>query len=268
MTRNDAQPDRPRIIYVDRTYDSFPQDQFAKVIADVLGASYEVDAGFNLGPWVVERIRQALATRPYSAFVTHAPNDPGKPSYGGTIEVLHDIRMEADMPVIAYTGATGQALFSIGTYVDHIIPKTANCRRDIVSITSSLAALIERYRNRSEPPPPVFVTQDGFTTVELAVNLMGGFDPVAAYHVYQECENYPRRVLLQRIGDPPDSEPLDCKQPMRMYLLTAYEGTKVRLSVEGEDAAATRLANRLYGGLTSRYAFDMKWDRFDLAVGQ
>jgi phosphotransferase system HPr-like phosphotransfer protein len=268
MTRNDAQPDRPRVLYVDRTYDSFPQDQFAKVIADVLGANHEVDADFNLGPWVVERIRQALATRPYSALVTHAPNDHGKPSYGGTIEVLHDIRMAVDMPVITYTGATGPALYSIGEYVDRVIPKTMNCRKDIDAITSSLAALIERYQNRGEPPPPVFVTQDGFTTAELAVNLMGGFGLLAAYHVYQECENYPRRVLLQRIDEPTNSETLDCKQPLRLILLMAHEGARVRLSVEGEDAAAMTLANRLYGGLTSRYAFDMKWDRFDLAVGQ
>jgi hypothetical protein len=157
---------------VDRTYDSFPQDQFAKVIADVLGASYEVDAGFNLGPWVVERIRQAMATRPYSALVTHTPNDPGKPSYGGTLEVLHEIKKTVDIPVIAYTGATGFILCCIWEYVDRLIEKSMDCSRDLQEIASSLKRLLERYKNRREPSPPTIVCERGSTVVELEIGLL------------------------------------------------------------------------------------------------
>ena len=43
--------------------------------------------------------------------------------------------------------------------------------------------------------------------------------------------------------------------------LFAPEGAEVLLSVEGSDLMAENLARRLYGAITSRYAFDMKWDR-------
>jgi hypothetical protein len=47
---------------------------------------------------------------------------------------------------------------------------------------------------------------------------------------------------------------------MQLIRLMAIEGARVRLSVEGVDAAAMVLTKRLCGGLISRYAFNMKWD--------
>lgn len=62
----------------------------------------------------------------------------------------------------------------------------------------------------------------------------------------------------------PDHEPIpyNCKDMLKLMGLLAPEGTEVLLSVEGIDPAAKKLARHLYGGITSRYAFDMKWDRF------
>ena len=84
----------------------------------------------------------------------------------------------------------------------------------------------------------------------------------------RQLVGYPSQVLVRRVGEVEESEPADCKWLTQLLPLIAHEDMRVLLSVEGEDAAAVRLAKRLYGGLTSRYAFDMKWDRFDSATSR
>jgi hypothetical protein len=69
-------------------------------------------------------------------------------------------------------------------------------------------------------------------------------------------------VTLASLAPDGDPTPHNCKDAFKLLNLFAPEGTEVLLSVEGIDPTAEQLARRLYSGITSRYAFDMKWDRF------
>jgi len=244
-----AQPSRPSILYVDRS-SSDPRACEARLsVAAALGQHYEVEARCDLGRWALDRLRSALATRPFDAMVTHVPNDPGKPSYGESLSVLRDINKLVGIPVIAYTGATGFVLALME--VDRIVLKSRDCREDARTIHSHLEHLLRNRREEIDPPPPVLVKGQGRTSVEAFVNRAGGLGLRGTCALCEECKKYARWVKARRLDADAETPAVDCKNVFEVLLLAAGEGSRVLISVEGEDAEAEEIARHVYGVLTS-----------------
>jgi len=259
----EGQSRKPPVLYIDRRYDSLREDSFAVIIAASLRGQYDVETGFNLGPWAVSLVQARLAANPFAAIVTHVPFDPGTPSYGQSLDVLHKLKLAADIPIIAYTGAKGPILSSTWEYVDHIVEKSHSIGKDAEEIGEQLKRLLHQYKTRPEPQPPDIVRAEGKTTIRVRVHLNVGLAWLAGHHLAKQCESYPGEVTLASLAPDGDPTPHNCKDAFKLLDLVATEGTEVLLSVEGIDPAAEQLARRLYSGITSRYAFDMKWDRFE-----
>ncbi len=83
----------------------------------------------------------------------------------------------------------------------------------------------------------------------------------------EECGKHTRQVKIWRTD--PDRDPcvVNAKSIMELVLLEARERARVMISVDGEDPEAQCIARRLYGALTSRYGFDLKFDRFESPEG-
>ena len=261
-TTPDGSSCRPSVLYIDRYYDSPREDSFAAAIAAALRNQYDIECRFDMGPWAVDLVQSRLATNPFAAIITHVPNDSGQPSYGQSIDVLHRLKLAAEIPIIAYTGATGMVRLSIWQYTDCIVEKSSNIAADAKQIGEELEWRLRLYKDRPLPQPPEIEQADGRTTVRARVHLNGGIDMSAAYLLAKECQSYPGRVTLESLEPDHDPIPYNCKEILGLAQLLAIEGAEMLLTVEGIGPAAEKLTCRLYGGLTSRYTFDMKWDRF------
>jgi phosphotransferase system HPr-like phosphotransfer protein len=212
---------------------------------------------------VVELIKKKLSADPFDILVTHVPHDPGSPSYGTSLCALQDIKLLIDMPIIAYTGATGMIQCSISGIADRIVDKSDYIRKDLERIEYLIEYLVKKYRTPRNPEPPVIFSKDGFTMVKVRINLIGGMLS-GIVGVAEECQKHHGAALMQQVDKGEDSPWRNAKKPIELLLLGALEEQEVLIKVQGEDAEAERVIRRIYGVLTSRYSFDLKPNRFEI----
>ncbi len=254
---------RMRLLYVDRYYPETPAYAKYLTILNGLQRDYDVEAEFNLDQHTVLTVKNALAKKPFDAIVTHVPNDPGRPSYGESLEILSQLRAMASVPIIAYTGADGIVLLVIASYTDAVIEKSADPQRDLKAIVSYLEGFLGGQKDRVTVSPPAIRQADGMTTVDVKVTLVGGLELRGAREVWEECRAFKGKVMLRRLNVVDESRTADGRDFFDLLCLNAHEGCELRISVEGTGPEEERLARRLYGGLTSRRVCDMHMDQFD-----
>ena len=182
------------------------------------------------------------------------------------MDILAIIKKIQDIPIIAYTGADNCAaiysLFMEAGGVDYIIHKHSYAE-DERKIHEVLSHLLQKY----ESPPqiiecPVLAMVNGYTNTTVNVLLNGGIGWISLGAIIEECSRYPGKVWFKR-DDLEDAKPRDGKNSFDIVQLCISEGDYVTILVEGEDKKAQKLARRLYSILTSRYAFNINFERFE-----
>jgi len=95
-------------------------------------------------------------------------------------------------------------------------------------------------------PDPETRTEDGFTVADVVVRIgpHGLATVKSASKLVERCSRYTRGVFLLRV-QPPNQHAFghgySCKQIIQMILSEAYDGTLVRVKVEGEDDRAEEI---------------------------
>ncbi len=130
---------RDRILYVDRE-DSADSDCRRRILRD-LQTDYDVDGVIGLTRDVVDLVRQAGASRPYEAIITHVP--PGGGGYRDSLDIIAEIIRSTDAPVIAFTSALGGDFFQISQYVDIAVQKS-NVLQDLILLREALGRSVGR----------------------------------------------------------------------------------------------------------------------------
>ena len=243
-----------RMLFVDRNYDVERWQAKFEYIAESLRKKYDVQTYRNLDFGVVDMIRQAIAEKPFDVLVTHVPYGREK-SYGGSLDILQDVRKVSNIPIIAYTGA-GISLETISSFmgsgiVDEIIEKSPDCERDIRDICNQTEQLIREYRHQlSHSDAPQIITKDGFMTSKVKSK---GFTPGRATRIVNHCKEYPKITLLKKTGLDDKEYTCDGRSVFGVFILNPFKGEKVTISIEGEDEKARQLLLRLCGLFDSQY---------------
>jgi phosphotransferase system HPr (HPr) family protein len=102
---------------------------------------------------------------------------------------------------------------------------------------------------------------NGVTMAVVTINLDCGFGPMKCTCDFStECERYKRSITLEKEDDP--GMKVDAKSMMQLTMLTSPKGTRLRITVEGEDDAARCIAFRLASALegTDTYNLDFNDD--------
>jgi phosphotransferase system HPr (HPr) family protein len=250
-----------RILYVERKWSATHAQAEYLTVLDGLEERYKVETRFDLSEGIVDFVRNEQAEDPFDAIVTHVPNQRGNiASYDGSMQILHELRTMLDIPIVAYSGATGLGATASDDYVDGYVSKSRDAEKDLEAIIRALERAWDYLENQPCVGPPVMIEIEGRITVEAVVNSTSGLALAVSARIVKDLSDVERDVTLART-DRPDLI-INCKEMMALMTLEAYEGTSVRISVEGTDAEARRVASRLYGGITSRYGCDMKFDSF------
>jgi phosphotransferase system HPr-like phosphotransfer protein len=270
-----TQSKRKRILYVDRTYpDGSTASLQVFLVASALGRTYDVDRAFDLDHHVSNMVVWALSSDPYAALVTHVlDRDTPGPSlfswpvdrYWKSLEIIERIKAAADIPIIAYTGASERASgYFCDCGVDEVITKSGDIQADILHLERRLERWLKDYRKGPPPvPPPVIRKWNGYTTTEVTVTIRTGLSILSAGRLLKRCLRYPGEILASKCGDSGPGEPASLKDPMGTLCLEAFAGSRLRIAVQGEHEEAERLAREIYSALSAKYAFSMDFHRFD-----
>ena len=269
MNAKDVTSKRKRILYVDRG--PLP-------LTKPLGKKYDVDPYKNLDYGVVDLIRQL--NRRFDAMITHIPHKSiGRVSfislesiflaqaYGESLQILRQIKMIVDIPIIAYTGAgDSPAIYSVFMEdggIDHILHKSRNLSQDVQEIHTALRELFLKYEQILQlPSPPSLRTDNGYITVDVRININGGAGLSSAAKISQECQRYLKEVWFKKSGSE-DSTSCNAKNVLDFLAMPPEEGEIITILVKGEDEEAKRLARRLYSAFSCRYSFTIDFDRFE-----
>jgi phosphotransferase system HPr-like phosphotransfer protein len=261
---------KKQILYVDQ--DSLPLARFLK-------EKYCLATYRNLDSGVVELIRQSLSFKKFDAIITHLPHRPINnvryfpiesvliaDTYGKSLEILRRIKMIMDLPIIAYTGAgEAPAIYSVFMEeggIDHIVHKSMELHRDAQEIHNALENLFQKYEKIAQhTSPPQLYTENGYTAVEVRINLNGGAGLSSATKISQECQRYPEEVWFRK-SNSEDNNSYNGKELLDLLAMCPKEGQMITIQVKGEGEKAERLLRRLYSAFSSRYSFTIDFDRF------
>lgn len=275
---------KERILYIDRDYpvDTTGYKAFF-YIAGALKKEYELATYKDLDGGVIDLVRLELSKRKFSALITHVPHSRSSPSsydlpfFRGTIEtesayreslnIIRQIKMINDIPIIAYTGA-GNSSAVYGVFmeeggVDCIVHKTLNFKDDFREIQDVLENLLRKYKQIPfDIPKPVLRTENGYTVTEVRVNLSEGVGFLSATAISKECHSRPGSIFFRKLEEAEGKEPCDGENILELMSIASREGTKIIILVKGEDGNAKSKALRLYSAFSSRYSFAVDFERF------
>lgn len=122
------------VLYVDCDYATDSSGRKAHTyITKSLRKKYSLDVYENLDEGVIDLVRKGLSSKRFSAIVTHVPygrlSNPSdnlryfretvetQGAYGRSLNILRQIKMIDDIPIIAYTGA-GDSPAVIGIFME------------------------------------------------------------------------------------------------------------------------------------------------------
>lgn len=125
----------------------------------------------------------------------------------------------------------------------------------------------------ADEPKPQLRIEGGYTVIDdVTVKLRIGFFSLPCALISKECSLYPRSVYIAKTAVNPEdalrghhidentaaqlrgSDPrvgIDARSIMDLMMLMAQPGDRLRIAVEGSTEEATRLALRLYSGITT-----------------
>jgi phosphotransferase system HPr-like phosphotransfer protein len=149
-------------------------------------------------------------------------------------------------------------------YADAVVMKTNDVRADAQAVLANLLALREKYKEL-QPPPPAPSHANGWTVCEATCHLSSGLGLLAIGAIREEVEKADRAARLAMISPEGVAKEVDCKSAYEVATLFVFEGARLRLSIEGTDDLAERAARRIYGILTSRFACNLRPERFEQA---
>lgn len=274
---------RKRVLFVYRDY---PPDttryKATGHIHETLRGKYDLDTYPNLDSGVIELIRSNPSSDKFDAIITHVPYSRSYTSsslryfremietesvYGESLNILRQIKMIDDIPIIAYTGA-GNSPAVCGVFmeeggIDYIVHKTLNFKDDLRNIQSALENLLQKYKQIPlDIPKPILRIENGYTVTKVRVNLNEGVGFLSATAISKECQSYPGNIFFRKSEEAEEKEPCDGENILELLSMAPQEGAKISILVEGEDANAKRHALRLYSALNCRYYFMMDFERF------
>jgi len=276
-----------KILFVYRDYPSDTSGYKATMhIIESLKEKYEVVIYCDLDEQVINLISSVSPDKQFSAMVTHVPykSSSGRTlgvshfmrerielseAYQDSLLILRQIKILMDIPIIAYTGAGESpiiaSVFWEGGGVDHIVSKTTDLQKDSKEIISVLGTLIQHYEKLPLTiPDPVIETEDGFSVVEVRVNLNAGVGLVSAAAIAKECNGYKGKVLLRKLDNTQKTETYDAKTTLGFLSAPILEGEKINILVEGSDEKAKSLIKRLYFAFSARYPFTMNLKKLEV----
>jgi hypothetical protein len=248
-----------RLLLIDRQYpiDSVPHRN-AQIILRGLQHSYRVDAHVQLDEHVPHLVLNAAHERLYDAIVTHLPFER---SYAFSFMILAAIKHLADIPIVAYTGATASDIgWDDNGAPDAIVFKTSSAECDLATIKEHLGLFIAQKELPTQPlQPPTFRVEGASITVELTVGLNAGITPCVALQIFRRCRNFPGRAYAQALDSPEPDELLDLSDFMQVCMFAAAwphrrAGARIKITLEADAEAAQILAQDLAKGLTSRWS--------------
>ncbi|MGE0145570.1 MAG: AAA family ATPase [Planctomycetota bacterium] len=248
-----------RILWIDRL-EPRGLPRIERILA-ALSNEFAIDFRFDLDARAVELLALAMANDPsaYAAVVTHAPPDPAYDVPARRIREIHEI---ADIPVIAYSGAKPAPQWILQA-VDRFVPKGQDSDVDAAKIREALKAALAEVRARVSVEPPLIHHDDRSTRVRLTIRLPDslGLSVLAGLHF--EVAQAARPVRLRRVTTEGAEPTVDPASILDLAAMSLGFGDILDVTVDGTDATAERLARRIYGALTSRYACSLQWSRFE-----
>ncbi len=259
---------RKRILYVENNWFASKPDY--RIVLDGLREHYEVETDFELSESTLQLVRDALETHAFDAIVTHVPcektDNVKNYSYRGSLNILHKLRELVDIPIIVYTGAgRPEVLISIESYTCALIKKSENTEKDVQIILSWLEEFWGRLPPVSGKPEakPELHQENGWTYVDAVLNLNYGMGLRSASEIVRKSMSHEgeTRLILDVAGESPQI--INSKSVMMILMHSIANGTPIRISVEGTDTEAGKMALQLYSGITSEFSLHMDFDRFE-----
>lgn len=254
---------RKRVLFVERGGPcSAPECTLAILYG--LREHYDVVCEAGLSAEVVKLLMGPDGQPLFDALITHLPfrRVNGEYDYREGFELLSKLRLRFANPIIIYSGAPILTRIPVENFADADVDNSVGIERSLQLIIEGLEKAWARL-DAAPPPPPNLMTRDNWTMVEATVRIVNGIVFKAHQRLYKECKTFTGRVYFEHLEKEKGEEQADVKDAWELLLLTVGEGDVVRICVEGSDAAARRLARRLYGGVVSTYAGQMDFDRFD-----
>lgn len=256
----------------------------SEYITNSLRKKYGIKTYRNLDSGVIDLIRSNLSSHKFDAIITHVPynrsytSPPGlryfremietEGAYRGSLDILQQIKMIDDIPIIAYTGA-GDSSAVIGIFmeqggVDRVVQKSIDMKKDLEEIQGALKNLLRKYEELPlDIPKPVLRVESGYIVTEARVNLNDGLGLSSVSAISKECNSYPGNISFRKSEETEKEEPCDGKKIFDLMIMAPQEGTKITIMIEGEGANAKRHALRLYSAFSSRYSFTLDFERFE-----
>ncbi|MFC1678801.1 hypothetical protein ACFL2T_01080 [Elusimicrobiota bacterium] len=244
-----------RVLYIERDSGSEAYEQTASIVADFLGLYFDdVDLRRNL----LEISERNLDPSGFQLIVSHLQDDPDKKRFDYTRSLARIEAMKsADVPTVVYTGAadivTDDEIRARGV---HAVLRKRDVR-DIAMDLDSLAEILNGlgFQRRREPPkrPEVRADDENWcTTVVVRVRLDLGVYAGTWRAIGEACRRWRRVVRIIREPYGGETEPIevDVKNPLGYCLLSAPDGMRLTVRVEGADDYAATVARRLASGLT------------------
>jgi phosphotransferase system HPr-like phosphotransfer protein len=290
---------RKRILYVERDYldgrcpDSLSVRELCynqgyqgfKSIAASLRQRFDLECMYNLDEMVLERIQSAISKRRFNALVTHLPYEENREktdwrervlypmpyysaSYGKSLGLIERIKdSDPDIAILVYTGMPKDYHhLPLDSGADRVIRKSSDIENDVNEVNFSLDYFFKELpriridrKERAKQPPKIIIDK-GKTIVEAIVNLRGGIGYYTYSKMGEESRKYSGNVNLVDITE---GKTGDCKDIMTLLSLCVIEGKPIRISIDGDDSEAQKLAKRLYSAITSEEERKISFDRFD-----
>ena len=290
--------ERKQVLYVERDYldgrfpESVPMAELSHndgyygfcYVREALRARFDLEWMHNFDEKVFSMIQASLLKRKVDALVTHLPYEENKSSdwrsnffhpmlyystiYGKSLDLISRIRdVDPDIMILVYSGMPEDYHYlPRDSGADSIIKKSSSIEQDVIDLNSSLDYLframpeIRKKRKERAIEAPIITTKDNKTIVETTVNIRGGMGSSAYMRICEESRKYPGNVNLENLSE---GEIGNCKDLLSLLGILAFEGSSIRISVDGDSSEAQILAKKLYSVVTSEEERKIDINRFD-----
>ncbi|MBP7708159.1 HPr family phosphocarrier protein [Candidatus Pacearchaeota archaeon] len=147
---------------------------------------------------------------------------------------------------IMAVGAVGGLV--IGRGLDALVQQNKKRKEERLTAEEKRKQLIEdeRIRELNSHAPRVYL-QGGYTIYDyVPVNVPIGLHAVPCCGIVHRSTLYPGKVRIKNLTTQDSPSEANAKSIMGLLTIEAYEGSKLRISVEGESKEAITLAEELY----------------------